>query len=92
MTAQRELSMAAAAKSGDRATALTALRDKLAAAIDAAQPNELAQLSRQMSAVLAELEQVATPTGGSKSDELRARRAAKRVAGSDVRGVAAVGK
>lgn len=82
------MTMHDAATTGDRTAALVALRDALAAAIDRAEPRELAPLARQMQAVLAELEQLLVPAEGSVSDELRARRAA-RLAAADVRDEAA---
>ena len=77
-----------AAQTGDRTTALVALRDHLAAAIDDAEPRELAALARQFQAVVAELDQLLTPAEGSITDELRARRAA-RLAAADVPDAAA---
>ena len=59
-------------RSDDPRTALTALRDRLAAAIEAAEPNELAPLARQFSLVTEKLAALVPPKR-SKADELRER-------------------
>ena len=72
----------------DRADILEALRDDLIRQQQDAGPKELPALSRELRAVLAELEQIAVPAEGSLSDELRRKRA-ERLAGSDAFNAAA---
>jgi hypothetical protein len=67
------------ADKNDHRDRLTRLRDQLAAAIDIAEPNMLPQLAGQYRATLAEI--AALPPEvieQSKTDELRARRQARR--------------
>jgi len=72
--------VASAAESGDTLAALKALRDKLAREIDeCGSKRDLASLSRQLSAVLAQIE-AWRPPRTSKRDELAAKRAARRAA------------
>lgn len=72
--------VASAAKSGDTLATLKALRDKLAREIDeCGSKRDLASLSRQLSAVLAQIE-AWRPPRTSKRDELAAKRAARRAA------------
>jgi hypothetical protein len=73
--AQHAISAASAAKTGDSLAALIALRDHLAKAIDeCGSKRDLAALSRQLSAVLAQIDAALKP-GPSKRDEIAARRA-----------------
>jgi hypothetical protein len=77
---QQPISVASAAESGDRLSALKALRDKLAREIDeCGSKRDLASLSRQLSAVLQQIE-AWRPPRTSKRDELAAKRAARRAA------------
>jgi hypothetical protein len=59
---------------------LEALRDKLAADMELAEPSVVAQIAGRLQAVMTELEAVrkATPTQGSGLDELEQRRAARK--------------
>ncbi|MEV4670983.1 hypothetical protein AB0K34_04950 [Actinomadura sp. NPDC049382] len=68
-----------AAATGSRLTALRALRDRLAAEIDAGpMPRDLAALSRQLTDVLAQIEALAPPEQkGTPLDELANRRAGR---------------
>lgn len=78
--AARLISVGWAAESGDTLAALKALRDKLAREIDeCGSKRDLASLSRQLSAVLAQIE-AWRPPRTSKRDELAAKRAARRAA------------
>src|SRR5690606_4133179 len=64
--------------SGDRRASLEALRQVLARAIEAGpSPRDLAALSRQLTAVMAELDTLSAPKEVSPVDELAARRAAR---------------
>lgn len=74
-----------AAQSGERRDALVALRDDLAAALDAAEPNVKAQLAAQYRAVLSELAALPDETKVSKRDELAARRAGRQSAAPAVK-------
>jgi hypothetical protein len=76
-------SVAAEARSGDQRRALVAMRDKLATAMDEASTEMLPQVSGRLQAVLvaiAELDAGAKPKEVSPSDDLRARREARRSA------------
>jgi hypothetical protein len=64
-----------AAQSGDHRKALVALRDNLASALDAADPNVKAQLAAQYRAVLNELAALPDETKVSIRDDLAGRRA-----------------
>jgi hypothetical protein len=76
----QRISVSPAAESGDTLAALKALRDTLAAAIDATgSARDLASLSRQLAAVLAQIEAFRPPRI-SKRDELAAKRARRRAA------------
>lgn len=70
------MSLSKAAASGSRLTALTALRDHLATAIDGCESmRDLAALSRQLTDVLAQIETLAPPEQkGTPLDELAKRR------------------
>ena len=72
--------IAAAAASDDRRRTLVALRDKIAAAADDPDTpaRDLAALSRQLTAILVELDKLAAPKEASPVDSLAARRAARR--------------
>lgn len=72
-------SVSKAAKSGDALTALTALRDVLAAAIDeCGSKRDLAALLRQFTAVLAQIEAARVrPPQRRIADEIAARRTAR---------------
>lgn len=75
---RQHISVASAAESGDTLAALKALRYKLAREIDeCGSKRDLASLSRQLSAVLAQIE-AWRPPRTSKRDELAAKRAARR--------------
>jgi hypothetical protein len=78
-----------AAASGDRVATLTALRDRLASAIDECdQLRDLAPLSRQLVGIVAELDALSTSEEVTVLDELRAKRA-DRGADTDAPGRAA---
>jgi hypothetical protein len=62
----------------DRAAALEDLVGRLTAALDAAEPKEVAALSREKRLVLAELESLAGSRKGSPIDELAKQRADRR--------------
>ena len=70
------MAMSEAASTGERVTALEELRDVLARAIDGCESaRDLAALSRQMTDVLAQLDELAPPaTKGTALDELTRRR------------------
>jgi hypothetical protein len=68
-------------QSSDPLRALRADRDLLAAAMQVAEPKELAGLSREYRAVLAELERRGVGREESVTDDLAARRANRRAAG-----------
>lgn len=74
------MSAVATAASGDRRAALQSARDALAAAIDAAEPRELAPLVKQFRETLAELESLGAAREVSASDDLAAKRKARRAA------------
>ena len=74
----------------DRIADLRALRQKLVAASDAAQPNEIAPIARQLVLVLRELDELDPTEEGSVADDLAARRAA-RIAGTNAAGASAAG-
>jgi hypothetical protein len=75
--AQQPISVASAAKTGDTLAALVALRDRLAQQLDETHSGrDTAALSRQLSAVLAQIEDRPKPVP-SKRDEIAAKRAAR---------------
>lgn len=76
------MSLADVARAGDRRETLEALRDHLAAAIDAGpDARDLAALSRRLEAVLADLDGLRVPVGkGTVADALADRRSAKEAA------------
>ncbi|WP_435111886.1 hypothetical protein [Nocardiopsis synnemataformans] len=63
---------------GDRRRSLEALRDRIGAALDAAEPNEVAPLSRQLMMVLREIDELPDADRRDSVDDLAARRAARR--------------
>jgi len=63
---------------GDRGASLRAVRDALAVAIDIASPRELALLSKQLRETLAELDGLDVAKEVSASDDLAAKRKARR--------------
>lgn len=68
-------------KGGDRRATLEALRDVLAAAIDAGpEPRDLASLVLRLEKVVAELDSLPVDGKGSLGDALAARRKAKQAA------------
>lgn len=73
------MNVSEAAETNDRLTTLVALRNTLANAIDECDsPRDLSSLSRQMSAVLVEIEALAPPEQkGDVVDEIADRRAAR---------------
>lgn len=79
--------MAADLRSADRATVLKALRERLASAIEAAEPKELAPLVRQMVSVTAELAAI-EKSGASRVDDLAKARSRRRSKASAVGGAA----
>ena len=82
MAARKPASVAAAAASGDQRAALEAMRDKLAADMELADPAVVAQIAGQLRATLKDLAALPPAAGGSKTDEVRARREARRRAGA----------
>lgn len=74
------LSLHEVAQGGDRAATLMALRDEIAAQIDATDSGrDVAALSRQLTDVLMQIEKVApTKATGDPIDEISQRRAARR--------------
>jgi hypothetical protein len=68
------VSVAEAARTGDRRATLEAMRDTLAVAFDDAPPAVVAQIAGRLSAILAELEALTAPAEGSAFDELANRR------------------
>lgn len=71
-------SLSAAAGTGDRRAALEALRAHLAAAIEAADPEKIAPLAKQLRETVAEIEALPNAKEKSTSDDLAAKRAARR--------------
>jgi hypothetical protein len=67
---------------GDYRRSLEALRDHLAACLVSVEPSFAAPLARQLSLVLDRLEELPNVERKSASDDLRARRAARRSAAS----------
>jgi hypothetical protein len=64
-----------AVSSGDRTTALTAVRDRLADELSVAEGSQAAALSKELRAVLAELDSLSGGAEVSALDDLSARRA-----------------
>jgi hypothetical protein len=69
------MTIADAARSGDRRAALVAMRDKLARDMDDAPPAVVAQIAGRLSAILAEIDGLAVAGERSLVDELKQRRA-----------------
>jgi hypothetical protein len=69
-----------AAKAGDVRKTLLALRDRLAEEIEGAGARDLAPLSRQLTAVLAEIDALPNTEKSSAADEIAQRRADRRKA------------
>lgn len=82
MAARKRPSVATAAASGDQRAALEALRDKLAADMEQAEPAVVAQIAGQLRATLKDLAALPPVAGGSKLDEVKQRREARRRAGA----------
>lgn len=74
----RSKPLSAAVATGNRRTALEALRKTLASTIEVAEPREVAALARQLTIVLEQI--AALPSAGEATplDELTSRRAARR--------------
>ena len=68
------MAIADVALTGDRRATLEAMRDKLAADMDAAPPAVVAQIAGRLSAVLLELEEIGSSRTVSAVDELNAKR------------------
>ena len=66
-----------AVRSGDRRRSLESMRDHLADRLDEADGKEAASISKELRAVMLELESIPTGEEVSTSDELAARRAAR---------------
>jgi len=69
------MTIAAVAATGNRVATLEAMRAKLAADMDEAPATVVAQIAARLQAVLAELDELATPTKASTLDDLEKRRA-----------------
>ncbi len=74
----------AAARSGDVRRTLEAMRDNLATQMDGAEPAVAAQISGQLRQVLKDLRELPADAEVSKSNELAARREARRIANAKV--------
>jgi hypothetical protein len=74
------VSFAQVAATGDMRKTLEALRDHLAFKLDRADPAVAAQIAGQLRQVLKDLQALPAPKGGSKRDEAREKREARRVA------------
>lgn len=74
----RSPALAAVVAGGDQRASLEALRDRLAAAVDFAEPRELAPLARQLSLVLAEIAALPDASARNPINEIAERAAAKR--------------
>jgi hypothetical protein len=70
--------IAAAAATNDRRATLIAMRDKLAADMDAAPPAVVAQIAGRLAAILAEIEALPNTGTMSEYDELERQRATRR--------------
>lgn len=67
-----------AVESGDRRTALEAIRDRLAVELDGAEGRDAAGIAKELRATIAELESLPGGKAVSAVDELSARRAERR--------------
>jgi len=76
------MTIAEAAASGDRRSALVAMRDKLARDMDAAEPSVVAQVAGRLAAVLAEIDSLPTAEV-SFLDDLNSRRQDRLAASAD---------
>lgn len=65
---------------GDRGDSLEAIRDRLAKELDEAEGRDVAPIAKELRAVIAEIYSLPRAKEGSKSDELAARRTARRAA------------
>lgn len=74
------MSVADAARSGDRIRTLTALRDLLAERLDAAGARDTSAIARQLADVLRELEELKIPEELDSVDEVSRKRDARRAA------------
>jgi hypothetical protein len=72
--------LAATIGDGDFRRSLEAIRDKLAVELAAAEGRDAAPLAKELRAVIAQLEALPGGREGSKSDDLAAKRAARRAA------------
>ncbi len=88
---ERPLSVAEVAASGDTRKTLEALRDALARQLDACEPAVAAQISGQLRQVLKDLQALPAPKGGSKREDAKQKRAARRVAATTAQSAAAKG-
>lgn len=75
--------VAEAARSGDYRATLEAIRDQLAHQLERAEPAVAAQIAGQLRQTLKDLAELPPVKGGSKLDEVRARREARRGAGAE---------
>ena len=64
--------------SGDRRRALEAMRDSLAAHMESADSNVVAQIAARLQSVVDAIDALPTQSGGSKTDEVRRKREARR--------------
>lgn len=78
------VSVASVAAEGDIRRTLEALRDSLARQLDACEPAVAAQISGQLRQVLKDLQALPAPKGGSKRDEVKQKREARRRAAPSV--------
>lgn len=74
------MSVSEAAAGGSRRTALLALRDSLAASVDAVEDRYKAALAKQLADVLRELDSLPAAKETTPVDDLNARRTARRKA------------
>lgn len=70
--------VATATASGDRRKTLEAIRDELARQLDRCEPVASASIARQLRMTLADLANLPAESRGSKLDEVKARREARR--------------
>lgn len=82
MAARKPGPVATAAATGDRRKTLEAIRDDLAAKLDRAEPAVVAQIAGQLRQTLADLAALPAESKGSKTDEVKERREARRRAGA----------
>lgn len=77
-----EQSLPQVVATGDRKKSLEAIRDHLALNLADAEGREIASIAKELRAVMAELYSLPGEREGSKSDDLAARRAARRAKAS----------